>query len=104
MQKILSIYNKINLSLPSNLPPLFSHQKCTVARGDSKASKHYPTPEDDEILEKLKPYFGSGVKLLNDTSLSTLHQGQLPILTKLSKEAKTVTVLLNLRRTLVFLG
>ena len=79
--------------------------KTVTVKFDSAASSHYVCPVDAHILDEVEAHEGAPVTLPDDSTIAPSHQGILPLLDKLSKEAKTATVLPKLQSsTLLSMG
>ena len=83
-----------------------SNNNVIIAKGDSGATSHYITIDDaKKNLSNIKPYNGPPVTLPDSGEISPTHEGQLPLLDKLSNQAKRATALPALKSSsLVSLG
>ena len=76
-----------------------------MAKGDSGASTHYIQLEDAGVLQNKQKELGPLVHQPDNTGLWAEGSGQLPISTKLSKEAQRAYILPNLKSaSLIALG
>ena len=85
--------------------PVAHHKNTVIAKGDSGATNHYWRTEDAHVLVNRRKCSGPKVSFPNNETTTATEVGELPISNKLSKRAKEVMVLPELKSSsLISLG